>query len=369
MILQSKVSFITLAAFLALSAAGQESIDQSRRTAIVTAIEKVSPAVVSVNVIELRAQRQLPPRLRDFWDMFDLPGPYTVQQRRLNSVGSGFFYREGYIITNYHVVEEADQVASVTLPDGRELEVALVGIDERTDIAVLRASGANLPPVSLGNSDDLLTGEWAIAIGNPFGPLMSDSQPTVSVGVVSANHRRISPRVGGGERLYQGMIQTDAAINPGNSGGPLVNSRGQVIGINTMIFSESGGSVGLGFAIPINRAKRVAEEIIQYGRRRDPWAGFKVEDVANLTQGIISQLGIQSHAGCVIQNILKDCPAYAAGLRPGDVVIGVNGQRVETSSDIDFAVWDLFVGDPITVTAERSGQVSEFKFVIQELAK
>lgn len=369
MILQLKRVFVTLTALLAVSAAAQDAIDQSRRTALVTAIEKISPAVVSINVIEIRTQRQLPPRLRDFWDMFDLPGPYTVQQRRMNSVGSGFFYREGYIITNYHVVEGADQVASVTLPDGRELEVTLAGVDERTDIAVLKAGGTNLPSVALGNSDDLLTGEWAIAIGNPFGPLMSDPQPTVSVGVVSANHRRISPRVGGGERLYQGMIQTDAAINPGNSGGPLVNSRGQVIGINTMIFSESGGSVGLGFAIPINRAKRVAEEIIQFGRRRDPWAGFKVEDVANLTPGIIAQLGIKSQTGCVIQNILKECPAYAAGLRPGDVVLGVNGQRVESSSDIDFAVWDLFVGDPITVSAERSGQMVQFEFRIQELSK
>ncbi|MFA6243147.1 MAG: trypsin-like peptidase domain-containing protein [Candidatus Hydrogenedentales bacterium] len=365
----SRIRFVTLAAVLALNAAAQQSIDQSRRTAIVTAIEQVSPAVVSINVIELRAQRQIPPRLRDFWDMFDLPGPYAVQQRRMNSVGSGFFYKEGYIITNFHVIEGADKVASVTLPDGRELEVTVAGVDERTDVAVLRATASSTPSVALGNSDDLLTGEWAIAIGNPFGPLMSDSQPTVSVGVVSANHRRINPRVGGGERLYQGMIQTDAAINPGNSGGPLVNSRGQVIGINTMIFSESGGSVGLGFAIPINRAKRVAEEIIQYGRRRDPWTGFKVEDVASLSAGAIAQLGISSPSGCVIQNILRDCPAYAAGLRPGDVVIGVNGQRVQSSSDIDFAVWDLFVGDPIAVSAERSGQVLEFKFQIQELAK
>ncbi|GMV91215.1 MAG: hypothetical protein AMXMBFR82_09930 [Candidatus Hydrogenedentota bacterium] len=364
------LTIISIALFAAVARA-QEAVDQSRRNAIVTAIERAAPAVVSVNVVQVRAQRQLPPMFRDFWDFFDVPSsPYRVQKQRQDSVGSGFiFNNDGYILTNFHVIEEADEVVSVTLSDGRELPVKFVGADERTDVAVLRADGTRLPSIPMGDSEDLLTGEWVIAIGNPFGTLMNDPQPTVSVGVVSANHRRVNPSVGGGERLYQGMIQTDAAINPGNSGGPLVNAKGEAIGINTMIFSQSGGSIGLGFAIPMNRARRVAEEIIQYGRRRDPWAGFKVDDLQSLPTPIIQELGTRATAGCVVRNILRGAPAYDAGLRPGDVITSINGQRVETASDIDFAIWDLFVGDPVVLHVDRRGQMAEVQFDIQELTR
>lgn len=349
----------------------QDAIDQSRRNAIVIAIERAAPAVVSVNVVQVRAQRQMPPMFRDFWEFFDMPAnPYRVEKRRQDSVGSGFIFNaDGYILTNFHVIEEANEVVSVTLPDGRELPVTFVGADERTDLAVLRAEGARLPSIPMGDSEDLLTGEWVIAIGNPFGTLVNDPQPTVSVGVVSAKHRRVNPSVGGGERLYQGMIQTDAAINPGNSGGPLVNAKGEAIGINTMIFSPSGGSIGLGFAIPINRARRVVEEIIQYGRRRDPWAGFKVDDLQSLPAPIIQELGTRATTGCVVRNILRGAPAYEAGLRPGDVVTSINGQRVETASDIDFAIWDLFVGDPVVLHVDRQGQMAEVQFTIAELTR
>jgi serine protease Do len=368
-----RIGQLILALIFALTFAhashAQQVIDQSRRNAIVTAIERAAPAVVSVNVVQVQAQRQLPPMFRDFWEFFDMPAtPYRVQKRRQDSVGSGFIWSaDGYILTNWHVIEEAAEVVSVTLGDGRELPVQLVGADKRTDIAVLRAEGSNLPSIPLGDSEDLLTGEWAIAIGNPFGTLMSDPQPTVSVGVVSANHRRVNPSIGGGERLYQGMIQTDAAINPGNSGGPLVNAKGEAIGINTMIFSQSGGSVGLGFAIPINRARRVADEIIQYGRRRDPWAGFKVDDLQNLPAPIVRELGTRATSGCVVRNILRNAPAYEAGLRPGDVVTSINGQRVATASDIDFAIWDLFVGDTVMLHVDRQGQLAEVNFAIAEL--
>ncbi|MCC6488807.1 MAG: trypsin-like peptidase domain-containing protein [Candidatus Hydrogenedentes bacterium] len=366
-----QIAFIVVAMVAAQVLPAQEAVDSSRRNAIVTAIEKAAPAVVSVNVVQVRAQRELPPMFRDFWDFFYLPpSNYRLEKRRQDSVGSGFFVsKDGYLLTNFHVIEDADEVASVTLSDGRELPVELIGADERTDLAVLKASQANVPSIPLGNSDDLLTGEWAIAIGNPFGPLMSDPQPTVSVGVVSANHRRVSPSVGGGERLYQGMIQTDAAINPGNSGGPLVNAKGEVIGVNTMIFSQSGGSVGLGFAIPINRARRVADEIIRYGRRRDPWAGFKVDDLASLPQPLIAELGVHATSGCLVRNILRDAPAYQAGLRPGDVVTAINGQHVETATDIDFAIWDLFVGDTISLEVDRKGEALKFEFPVQELGR
>jgi len=275
-----------------------DSIDASRRNAIVQAIEKAAPAVVSVNVLQIQKERVLDPLSRDFWELFNFGPRYRVVERErrqeIKCAGSGFIFdRQGHVLTNYHVIESSGQVASVTLSDGRELEAEVVGADERADVAVLRVKGDNLPTTTLGASTGLLTGEWVIAIGNPFGMLMKDAQPSVTVGVVSANHRRISPSVGGGERLYQDMIQTDAAINPGNSGGPLVNARGEVVGVNTMIFSQSGGSVGLGFALPMDRVKRVAEEIIQYGHRRDPWAGFKVEDIAALREDFLRQLALR----------------------------------------------------------------------------
>ena len=242
-------------------------------------------------------------------------------------------------------------------------------MDERADIAVLRVRADRVPHAALGDSDDLINGEWAIAIGNPFGGLMADPQPSVSVGVVSATQRRVSPSVGGGERLYQDMIQTDAAINPGNSGGPLANAKGEVIGVNTMIFSPSGGSVGLGFAIPINRVRRVVDEILRYGRRRDPWAGFHVEDVDSLRRDFRDELGLRVESGCIVSNILTESPAYEAGLRPGDVIVAVNGTAVRASSDLDFAIWARFVGDPVLLEIDRQGKGHTISFTIKELKK
>ncbi|MBN2308685.1 MAG: trypsin-like peptidase domain-containing protein [Candidatus Hydrogenedentes bacterium] len=347
-----------------------DSVDASRRNAIVRAIERAAPAVVSINVVEIRTRREFPATFRDFWDFFDMPRPqYRLEKRRLDSVGSGFVFDDrGHVLTNYHVIEGADQVDSITLGDGRQFPVEVVGVDERNDLAVLRIQGdAAVPRCAIGHSNDLMPGEWSIAIGNPFGVLMGDAQPTVSVGVISANHRRVSRSVGGGERLYQDMIQTDAAINPGNSGGPLVNAHGEVIGVNTMIFSSSGGSIGLGFAIPIDRARRVAEEIIEYGRRRDPWAGFKVEDVQGLRADFRQELGIRAETGCLVINILKSAPAYTSGLRPGDVVTAINGQPVHTSSDIDFVIWGQFVGDRVALSVDRKGQALAIEFPVEEL--
>jgi serine protease Do len=355
---------MVLLLFLAQGAVAQQEITDQRRNALVQAIEKVSPAVVSINVV---VQRGSSPFDRGFWDFFYLPTP---RYRKVDSIGSGFLIDpRGYILTNYHVIEDADYLESVVLPGGRVLEAEFIGADPRTDVAVLKAEGEDLPFVTFGDSDDLMIGEWVIAIGNPFGGLIQDPEPSVSVGVVSATRRRLSPSVGRGERLYQNMIQTDAAVNPGNSGGPLVNALGKVIGMNTMIFSSSGGNVGLGFAIPIMRARRVADEIIAHGRRRDAWPGFRVEDVASLPRGLLAEQGIVAQSGCLVVNILRDAPAYAEGLRPGDVVTGINGETVNTSSDIDFAVWDLFVGDTVTLDADRRGEKRTFRFPLAELSR
>lgn len=351
-----------LCALIASSLAlAQSDIDGSRRNAIVRSIEAAAPAVVSVNVIV--RQNDAPVFRRDFWNLY-----YDPSYAQMDSVGSGFFFDDaGHILTNYHVIEDADYLRSVTLPDGREIKVEYVGGDQRTDIAVLKAKGSDLPQSALGSSADLMIGEWAIAIGNPFGGLIRDPHPSVSVGVVSATHRRVSREIGEGERLYQDLIQTDAAINPGNSGGPLVNAKGEVIGINTMIFTPSGGSVGLGFAIPIDRAKRVANEIIRYGRRRDPWAGFKVEAVQSVRPDFLRELNVQAKSGCLIVNILKSSPAYEAGLRPGDVIVAMNDVSVSHPSDIDFVIWGLFVDDTITVTADRQSNTIKAKFPVAEL--
>ncbi len=337
----------------------QDPITDSRRNAIVNAVEKASPAVVAINVLEYQ-----PDELDPFFEMFGFP----IRRRATIGIGSGFIFRpDGYILTNYHVLENASSISSVTLPNGQKLDVEIVGGDPRTDIAVLKAKGKNFPYITLGNSDDLLIGEWVIAIGNPFGTLMGDPRPTVSVGVVSAVHRRVSRSIAGGERLYQDLIQTDAAINPGNSGGPLVNSKGEVVGINTMIFSKTGGYQGVSFAIPINRAKRVAEEIIQFGRRRDPWFGFKGESLDSIDPRLLAELGINLSQGVFVTRILKESPAYRAGLRPGDVIIEINNQPVADPLDVDFINWDLFIGDNVNMKIFRDGKIHTIEFRVEEL--
>lgn len=351
--------------------AQQDDISTSRRNAIVRAIEQVRAAVVTINVVEIKHEQIIDdPFFQNFMGMFDFNFRRPrVQGRVIEGIGTGFIFDDkGHILTNYHVIQNADAIASVTLSDGRHLDVEIVGSDERTDIAVLRVkSGEFLPYVKLGDSNDLLIGEWVIAIGNPFGTMIRDPQPSVSVGVVSANHRRVRREVGGGERLYQDMIQTDAAINPGNSGGPLVNALGQVVGINTMLFSKSGGHQGLGFAIPINRARRVADEIIQYGRRRNPWFGFRGEAVSEVSAYTLRQLNIKAEIGVLVTEILRTSAAYKQGLELGDVVISVNGEKVEHPLDIDFINWGLFIGDDVTLEVDRKGTKKVIRFKVEEV--
>ncbi len=350
----------------------QEELHQSRRNAIVRAIEQVKSAVVTVNVVEIQEERVLEPYSSDFMGMFDFYFRRPrIRGRIVEGIGTGFLFDDrGHILTNYHVIQNADSIASVTLSDGSALDVEVVGADERTDIAVLRVKGGHsLPYAKLGDSNGLFIGEWVIAIGNPFGTMISDPQPSVSVGVVSANHRRVRREVGGGERLYQGMIQTDAAINPGNSGGPLVNALGEVVGINTMLFSQSGGDQGLGFAIPINRARRVAEEIIQYGRRRNPWFGFRGEPVSALKAETLQRLGVQVESGVLVTEIMRTCPAYQQGLDVGDVICSVNDEKVEHPLDIDFINWGLFIGDEVVLEINRNGSSKQLRFTVQEVSK
>lgn len=354
-------------ASLAGEARAQDPVGDSRRNAIVRAIEKAAPAVVTINVVQIQQERVGDPFFNEFWGIFNQP---HVRNRKVESLGSGFIFDTlGHIVTNYHVLQGADAISSITLPDGRTIDAEYIGADPRTDIALLQAKGVSVMPAPLGDSDSLLVGEWVIAIGNPFGAMMRDPQPSVSVGVVSATHRRVSRDVSEGGRLYQDLIQTDAAINPGNSGGPLVNAAGQVVGVNTMIFSSSGGSQGLGFAIPANRVKRVVAELIQYKRRRDPWIGIHGEAVEDLNPYALRQFGVSAKTGVLVTEMMNGCPAVQAGLELGDVIIEFNGQRVTHPTEVDFANWDLFPGDKATLKVDRRGAPVTVTFNIEELRK
>ena len=226
-----------------------------RINSITEAVKAVEPAVVSINVIKTEYVRAVSPFGLGFFDFF---GSIPLL-RQVESIGSGVIYDpKGYIVTNAHVVSGATQI-KVILPDKREFSGTVAGIDEIHDVAKVKITGNNLPVAEMGNSNDLIIGEWSIALGNPYGFLMNDSKPSVSVGVISAVNRNFAARQDRHE--YKSMIQTDAAINPGNSGGPLVNINGEVVGINTFIFSENGGNIGIGFAIPINSVKTILAKI------------------------------------------------------------------------------------------------------------
>jgi serine protease Do len=305
-----------------------DEIVTTRRNAIVRAVEKASGAVVSINTHRYKEY----PRYRDpFWGDAFFGGPSIVRER-IPGVGSGFIIREdGYILTNSHVVENAREI-SVTFPDGRKFEVTdtvnNVLMDRQNDLAVVHidAKGLHVPP--LGSSEEAIIGEWAIAIGNPFGLTITDPKPTVTVGVVSAVDRNFRPEEDG--RIYKGMIQTDASINPGNSGGPLINSLGEVIGVNTFIFTQSGGSLGIGFAIPIEHALEVADRLIE-GGSPEFWTGLVIH---NNNRRIARAMGLATASGALITSVEEGSPAQKAGLTPGDVIVMINEAIINSADEV-----------------------------------
>ena len=343
-----------------LQVAATDPLSSSRKNAIVLAAKKVGPAVVSINVIQTRIVRETPfvsPFGDDFfgdpfWKDFFPPRTYKEQ---LRSLGSGVLInKEGIILTNEHVVRGAETI-KVTLPDGRKFDGKLLGTDPQTDLAVVKISGTGLPAATLGNSDDLAIGEWAIAIGNPFAYLLEDTQPTVTAGVVSATHRSI--KSGQGQvQVYRDMIQTDAAINPGNSGGPLVNADGEVIGVNTFIFTASGGSEGIGFAIPINRAKAVVDDLLKHGEVKRLSIGVIVQ---NLSPDLIEALKLKDGKGVVVTDVQPGGLADQAAIQPGDVIRKINGRPVTRANEWDDLTRDLRLGGKLVLSVEREGKIYE----------
>jgi serine protease Do len=328
-----------------------DQVSQSRQNAITAAVAKVAPSVVTVQTEAVDNSPQ---------DPFDMFFGGRGQPRTASGLGTGFVVRkDGVIVTNAHVVAGANKV-SVMMRDGTVFPAKLLGLDETNDLAVVKIDAKNLPEVKLGNSSNLVIGEWAIAIGNPYGFYLGNSEPAVSVGVVSATQRNlVAP--GEGQASYFDMIQTDAAINPGNSGGPLVNAEGNVIGVNSSIFSPSGGSVGLGFAIPINRAARVVDDLLTHGSLRSPWIGVRLQPrQSNNPRDVIAQ-------GAVIGSVSPGSPAATAGLQSGDVILREGSRTIRNPFDWQAALLDLRVGSAARLHIKRGSREMDVDVNIADL--
>ncbi|MBN2565078.1 MAG: trypsin-like peptidase domain-containing protein [Candidatus Eisenbacteria bacterium] len=341
----------------------QAALSLGRQTALVRAAQGVGPATVSISAVKTRVVRTDPMGTEFFDRFFRGHFPGRTYMEPYQSFGSGVIVDgDGYILTNEHVVGGATQVR-VTLTDGREFEARVLGDDSRFDLAVLKIDGEDLPVAELGDSEDLMIGEWVVAIGNPFGHFLNDPHPTVTAGVISALHRDVLAE-GESDAIYKDMIQTDASINPGNSGGPLVNSAGEVIGVNSFIFTTSGGSEGLGFAIPINVARLVINELLEFGHVRDVWVGMRVQDI---TPALVQSLGLPAIRGVVTSFLEPGSPAERAGVRAGDIVVAVNGRPIDSVRQARRAIFGSRVGDTISVTVLRAGERRDFNIKLEEV--
>lgn len=325
-------------------------------------VKKEAPAVVNISTVTRRERSQqsqldqLPEMFRRFFDEFGGPGGPgggPAPRSETESLGSGFIISsDGYVLTNYHVVGEADEIV-VRLQDRRELDAELIGSDPQSDLALIKVDASDLPVVDIGSSDDLQVGEWVLAIGAPFG---FDS--SVTAGIVSAKGRSLPTD------NYVPFIQTDVAINPGNSGGPLFNLNGQVVGINSQIVSRSGGYMGLSFAIPIDLAMDVADQLRETGEVSRGWLGVLIQEV---DRDLAESFGLDKPMGALVAQVQSGSPAAEAGLQPGDVIIAFNGREIQRSAQLPKWVGALKAGTEAEMTVVRDGDEKTLEVTVGEL--
>ena len=352
--LKFKTYCATLVAVLLMS---QAMVANAQLPDFTGLVEAASPAVVNISTRQKVPQRAmasngqqmpnlegLPPQFREFFERSIPQQPRNPggRQREAQSLGSGFIISaDGYVLTNNHVVADADEII-VRLSDRSELEAKLIGADPRTDVALLKVEGKGLPILKLGKSDDLKVGEWVLAIGSPFG-----FDHSATAGIVSAKGRSLP------NESYVPFIQTDVAINPGNSGGPLFNLDGEVVGINSQIFTRSGGFMGLSFAIPIDVAMDVATQLKSYGKVSRGWLGVVIQEV---NKDLAESFGLEKPAGALVAQVLQDGPAAKGGLQVGDVILSLNGQPIVMSADLPHLVGALKAGDKAELDVVREGE-------------
>jgi|TARA_X000000368_G_C23041420_1_gene717108 Do/DeqQ family serine protease len=342
-------SFITVS----VNAVLPQELDGNELPSLAPMLENVTPAVVNIATEGRVKQRQSPlfsdPFFRHFFKIPDQP-----VERKTSSLGSGVIVdsERGLVLTNHHVIANAIQI-TITMRDGRQVEAEIVGADPKTDIAVLKIPTENLTALKTADSNELKVGDFVVAIGNPFG-----LGQTVTSGIISALSRS-----GLGIEEYEDFIQTDASINPGNSGGALVNLRGELVGINTAIFSQSGASHGIGFAIPINLALRIAEQILETGEVKRGFLGVSIQDIS---PSLAEAFGLDKKNGALINKVLKDSPADKAGLQPGDVVISIDGKKVRNANDVRNRIGLLPVGEKIQFKLLRDGKEFELVVLVEE---
>ncbi|MCP1617813.1 serine protease Do [Pseudomonas otitidis] len=342
-----------MSAVAALLLLGQTLVARAELPDFTPLVEQASPAVVNISTRQKLPERAvanqmpdlegLPPMLREFFErsMPQAPRGQGGRQREAQSLGSGFIIsKDGYILTNNHVVADADEII-VRLSDRSELEAKLIGADARTDVALLKVEGKDLPIVKLGKSDALKVGSWVLAIGSPFG-----FDHSVTAGIVSAKGRSLP------NESYVPFIQTDVAINPGNSGGPLFNLDGEVVGINSQIFTRSGGFMGLSFAIPIDVAMSVADQLKANGKVNRGWLGVVIQEV---NKDLAESFGLDKPAGALVAQVLENGPAAKGGLQVGDVILSMNGQPIVMSADLPHLVGGLKPGTKIDLGIVRDG--------------
>ena len=342
--------------------AAQDPMTNSRRNAITRAIGKVSSATVGINVTEIIEQPGLfnvDPSLRQFlgndqfWRQFIGPRRYEVK-----NLGSGVVISpDGYIVTNYHVAGNAKEI-TVTFVGGKKIKAKLIGADAVSDIALVKVDASDLPYAVLGNSDDVVIGEWAIALGNPFGLFEINDKPTVTVGVISSTGMNLGRQ---GNAIYRDMLETDAAINGGNSGGPLVNSDGEVVGINTLIFTGgvSQAFVGYGFAIPINKVKKIVADLRRKGQvTREVYTGFEAQEV---DARVARYFGLSEASGVIVSDVFKKGPAEKADLRIGDIILEVNGTRITTADEFSGLLSDASPGDLLKLKVFREKKMIDLE--------